>query len=168
MVVRWSRLAVALVLLIGAYAIVPVSVTVEAGPLLRLASVAVLLLGAGGVTVRQLRLSLDDSDRHVDGLVLAVTLITVAFATVFHALETHHPGQVAGLDTKVDAFYFTLSTMLTVGYGDIHAQGQAARVLVVVQMVFDVVLVAAAATVLSSRVKRAAATRRGGTPPAAG
>jgi len=162
------RLAVALALLLGAYAVAPVTVSAESGPLLRLASVLLLLLGAAAVTVRQLRLSLDDGERRIDGLVLAVALITVAFATAFHALETRNPGQVVGLETKVDALYFTLSTMLTVGYGDLHAEGQVARVLVVVQMVFDVVLVAAAATVLTSRVKRAAAARRGGPPPANG
>ena len=45
--------------------------------------------------------------------------------------------QVAGLATRVDAVYFTVTTLSTVGYGDIHAISQAARVVVTVQILFD-------------------------------
>lgn len=165
MVVRWLRLSLALGLLLAAYVVAPATLGTHAEPLVRLTAVATLLAATAGVMVRQLRLSLDDTERHVDGLVLAVTLFTLVFAQVFHVLEQRHPGQVEGLETKVDALYFTLSTMLTVGYGDVHATGQAARLLVIVQMVLDVVLVAAAAAMLSARVRRAAAARRGDARP---
>jgi hypothetical protein len=157
--VRWVRLASALVLVLSAYALVPLSSPVHAGSLLRLSGVLLLLVGAAAVMVRQLRLSAFDGERHVDGLVLAVVIMTVTFALTFCLLEHRDPGQVAGLDTKVDALYFTASTILTIGYGDVHAEGQAARVLVLVQMVFDIVFIASAATMLTSRVRRAASAR---------
>jgi hypothetical protein len=52
-----------------------------------------------------------------------------------------------------------MSTVLTIGYGDVHAHGQLARGVVLVQMVFDVVVLAAGATTLTARVKRTAASR---------
>jgi hypothetical protein len=52
------------------------------------------------------------------------------------------PRQMAGLSTRTDALYFTLSTMTTIGYGDVHAEGQVARALVCGLIVFNVVVVA--------------------------
>jgi voltage-gated potassium channel len=163
--VRWVRLAGALVLILGAYAVVPTSDPFDTGSLARFATVLVLLAGSAWVMIRQLRLSALDWDRNIDGLVLAVVIMTVAFALTFYLLELRDPGQVAELNTKVDALYFTASTILTIGYGDVHAVSQTARVLVLVQMVFDIVFVATAATMLTSRVRRAASARvaaRGG------
>jgi len=42
---------------------------------------------------------------------------------------------------------------------NVHAHGQLARGIVLVQMVFDVVVLAAAATTLTTRVKQTAASR---------
>jgi hypothetical protein len=163
--IRVLRLVGALALILGAYALVPTSDPLHTGSLARFGLVLVLLAGSAWVMIRQLRLSAYDGERDIDGLVLAVVTMTVAFALTFYLLELREPGQVAGLETKVDALYFTASTILTIGYGDVHAAGQAARVLVLVQMIFDVVFVATAAGMLTSRVRRAASARvaaRGG------
>jgi voltage-gated potassium channel len=159
MAVRWLRLATALVLVLIAYALVPTSLDAQASTLLRIAGLLLVLAGAAVVMIRQLRLSAFDWDRGIDGLVLAVEVMTVAFALIFYVLALEDPGQVAGLHTRLDSLYFTASTMLTVGYGDVHAEGQAARAVVLIQMVFDVVFIAAAAGMLSSRVRRAASAR---------
>lgn len=65
--------------------------------------------------------------------------VVVAFAFGFYTISVHMPGQFEGIETRIDALYFTLTTMTTVGYGDIHATGQVARVLVSLALVFDVV-----------------------------
>jgi voltage-gated potassium channel len=39
--------------------------------------------------------------------------------------------------TRTDSLYFTVTTFSTVGYGDITATSQAARLLVTVQMILD-------------------------------
>ena len=59
------------------------------------------------------------------------------------------------LQTKTDALYFAVTTLTTVGFGDVHAQGQVARGLIIVQMVFNVVvLTRAAQTLIASRTAR--------------
>ena len=50
-----------------------------------------------------------------------------------------------------------LAGLATVGFGDIHAKGQLARLLVIAQMLFNVVVLAAAFRVLAG----AARARRG-------
>ena len=52
-----------------------------------------------------------------------------------------------------------MTTLLTVGYGDIHADGQAARALVLIQMVFNVVIIATAASTINARVRTQAEIR---------
>ena len=73
---------------------------------------------------------------------MLVVLLVMAFSLAFFLLELASPGQIAELHTRTDALYFTLSTMATVGYGDVHAEGQAARALVCGVIAFDVVVVA--------------------------
>ena len=56
-----------------------------------------------------------------------------------------------------DALYFTMTTLLTIGYGDIHATGQFARALVLVQMVFNVVILATGASTIGHQLRNRAA-----------
>ena len=80
--------------------------------------------------------------RTVPALVLLLCLMVFAFSLSFYLMERVNPASFDGLHTRVDALYFTLVTMATVGYGDVHAEGQGARLLVIGLIVFDVVIVA--------------------------
>ena len=156
------RLVVIGVLLLALYFVVPVDSDPRGGPGLR-AVLAILVLAAlAAAVVGQVQRSIADEDRRLDGLILAILGVWVVFAMIFYVLALHQSGQVADLDTRLDSLYFSASTMLTIGYGDVHATGQAARAVVLVQMVFDVVFVATAAALLTSRVRRAADMRRAG------
>ena len=91
------------------------------------------------VVLVEVRHQLVDADRRIDGLVLALMIAVLGFALGFYALAQRDPTQIVGLETRLDSLYFTMTTLLTIGYGDIHAAGQAARMLVLIQMVFNVV-----------------------------
>ncbi len=75
---------------------------------------------------------------------LAVILVAglLAFALADYVVARAAPAQFADLRTRIDALYFAVTTLTTVGYGDVHAQGQLARVLVTVQMVFSIGVIA--------------------------
>jgi hypothetical protein len=156
---RWLRLAGALALVVGVYFTVPISDATDRGGLVQLgiagAGVAVLT----ALVVWQLRAA-ERPGRRIDGLLLALVVGVLGFALGYASLEQHDPGQVAGLETRLDALYFTMATLLTIGYGDVHPAGQAARALAVVQMLFNVVVLATAATTIGSRVRSAAVGRR--------
>jgi hypothetical protein len=83
-----------------------------------------------------------ETGRSAPALAMLIVLLVMAFALTFFLLELASPGQFEDLHTRTDALYFTLTTMATVGYGDIHAEGQAARALVAAVIAFDVVVVA--------------------------
>ena len=159
---RWVRLIALVALLVGVYFATPVKQDPSGGLVRRAGAAVLLLVCMGALLTAQLRRSARDDDRRVDGLVGAIVSVLVVFALAFYSLEVHRPEELAGLQTRMDALYFSASTMMTIGYGDVHAAGQLARTLVLVQMVFDAVFVAAAAGLLSARLRRAAAahTRR--------
>jgi hypothetical protein len=77
----------------------------------------------------------------------------VGFAGLYLAMD-HHGDEFAGLDTKVDAAYFTVTTLTTVGFGDISATSQAARVAVTFQMLFDLAFLGVAVRVLVTAARR--------------
>jgi voltage-gated potassium channel len=155
---RVLRLIVLIGLALAVYFVVPVVLDDEDLALRLVFGVLCLLVLAASV-IWQVVLHVEDKDRTVDGLLVALVVAVLVFALAFYRLATANPGQVVGLETRIDALYFTMTMLLTVGFGDIHAEGQAARVLVLIAMVFNVVVIATAVTTLSSRVRQQAELR---------
>jgi voltage-gated potassium channel len=81
---------------------------------------------------------------------LAVALVggVVLFAFADYMVAVSDPGQFHDLRTKTDALYFAVTTLATVGYGDVYASGQLARAMVTVQQVYNLVVITTGATVL--------------------
>ncbi|KJK59569.1 hypothetical protein UK12_03810 [Saccharothrix sp. ST-888] len=88
------------------------------------------------------------------GLMIAVlsALALVVFATAYLALS-RQPGQFIGLRTRLDALYFTVITMSTVGYGDITPHGQEARVVVMLQILYTLIFLTAGATTAGRQLR---------------
>ncbi|TQF07484.1 two pore domain potassium channel family protein [Kitasatospora acidiphila] len=115
----------------------------------------VFLTALAALLVHQIALIMRESDQGLPGLaILAVSILTlVAFSAAYFVLA-RRPGEFSGLQTRLDALYFTVVTMATVGYGDIVATGQSSRVVVVVQIVYTLVFLAAGFTALGQRARR--------------
>lgn len=86
-------------------------------------------------------------------LVLLLSLLTTGFASVYFAMN-HDGSQIEGLDTRVDGLYFTVTTLSTVGYGDLVPLTQAARVVATFQMLFDLIFIALAVRVFTTAARR--------------
>lgn len=89
----------------------------------------------------------------VEAITLVFAMLVFGFSSVFLAIN-RGDGEFVGMSTKVDAVYFTVTTMSTVGFGDIHASGQLARLAVTVQIVFDLSLLAMAVRLLVNAARR--------------
>ncbi|MFJ3106063.1 potassium channel family protein [Streptomyces sp. NPDC086835] len=90
---------------------------------------------------------------------LLMCLSVLVFSGAYHTLA-RESGEFTGLSTRIDALYFTVVTLATVGYGDIHPRGQSARMVTVLQILYTFVFLTAAATALS-RWLRTRLTYRG-------
>ncbi|WP_265520481.1 potassium channel family protein [Oerskovia flava] len=104
---------------------------------------------------RQMRASADASVQ-VQSVVGLFFPIIVFFAIVYYLLAVDGTGQFEGIESRTDALYYTVVTLGTVGFGDIHPTGDAAKVVTMVQIIFDLavvgVLLAVAATRAQGRV----------------
>jgi voltage-gated potassium channel len=98
----------------------------------------------------------------IRALVLLLVLTILFFAWADDSVA-RLPGQFVDLHTKTDALYFTISTVATVGFGDVHAAGQLARAAVTVQIVFNLVFLGAALAMISGFFRERAQSRRAGT-----
>lgn len=104
------------------------------------------------------RLLREGAEERARGLVLMMCL-AVLFFSYSDVILAREPGQFAGLHSRTDAIYFTVSTLATVGFGDIHASGQAARAAVTVQILFNLVFIGAAASVITGMMRGRAQRR---------
>lgn len=136
------------VVIIATFYLIPVRADRELGVRVVLTLVALRLLAV--IVTRHVRRGTDPLAR----LLAAVATLALAFYT---AAAT--PGQFVGLETRTDALYFT---MATIGYGDIHATGQLARILVIVAIVFQLVFPTTLMSTIARRLRRGdpAPTRR--------
>jgi voltage-gated potassium channel len=114
----------------------------------------------GGVLLREERLRHAGRSTRLTGLrlVLLLEVVMVLFSLAYYHLAVDVPGEMAGIHTRVDALYFTVTIMTTVGLGDIHPVGQLSRALVAAHMVFDVAFIAAFAGLFRSSLATAPET----------
>lgn len=79
-------------------------------------------------------------------LILVLEVVMLLFALLYFTLAINGPDQIRGITTKLDALYFTTTTITTTGYGDITPVGQFARAVVTLNLIFNVVFLGAVAS----------------------
>ncbi len=116
----------------------------------------VLSLLAPVVIVRRLLQHEEVTARTLQGAISAYLLIPVAFQFVFHTVDALLPGGFFGSPKPPTAFmYFSLTTVTTVGYGDLAPASDVGRLLATVEallgQVFLVTFVALLVGLLGER-----------------
>lgn len=138
--------------LVVAYYLLPMDAPFGVG------TVAGLVLGLIAVTalflwqVRAIVRSPHPELRAVESLAAVVPLSVLLFATSYFLLERATPGSFTEPLTRTDALYFALTVISTVGFGDITARTETARVITMIQMVGGILLVGIAARVVVKAV----------------
>jgi len=127
-----------------------------------------LFLGGIGVLAILILLSIrrllrQGEQARVRALVFLLSIALLFFSYADDSLA-QTPGEFVDLHTKTDALYFGLSTLATVGFGDVHAAGQLARQALIVQMLFNLIFIGAAVAIVSGRVRQRANERLRGGP----
>ena len=105
------------------------------------ATLAVGLVILAVVTALQLRVisrSGRPALRAVEALATTLPLFLLLFASVYFVMAGASPANFSTHSlTRTDALYFTVTVFSTVGFGDITAASQSARLVVTVQMLLD-------------------------------
>jgi voltage-gated potassium channel len=155
-----ARATIGVVLLLVLYAVLPLG----AAPV----GAALLLLGLGliafaALIVRQF-VAIGSAEhpglRAAEALAVAITLFLVLFAATYFRWSETTPGAFSEHLTRISAFYFTVTTFATVGFGDITATADGSRLLVTAQIVADLLVLGLVVNAFVTSARRARATRR--------
>jgi hypothetical protein len=92
--------------------------------------------------------------RGVEALVVTVPLLVLTFAATYVVVDHNSPGSFSEALSRLDAAYFSVTVLATVGFGDITPLTEAARSLVMAQMLVDLAFVGLVAKVLVGAVRR--------------
>ena len=99
-----------------------------------------------------------------EALATSVPLFLLLFASTYLVLATIDSGNFSFSEpmTHTSALYFTVTVFATVGFGDITATTDAARLLVTMQMVADLIVIGLGARVILGAVQQGKRRRRQG------
>ena len=125
-------------------------------------AVAVTLLTIGlvaliGLVTYQVRSIIRSSFpllRGVEALATSIPFFLLLFAATYVVLATISAGNFSQPLSRTDAIYFTVTVFATVGFGDITAKTEAARLVVTGQMIIDLIIIGIGARIVLGAVQQ--------------
>jgi ion channel len=90
----------------------------------------------------------------VEALGLLLPFYLLVFASTYFVMERASAASFTEPLTRTDALYFSTTVFSTVGFGDIAPKSEAARIVLIVQMIGDLALLGAGARLLLGAVRR--------------
>jgi voltage-gated potassium channel len=97
--------------------------------------------------------------RAIQALATAAPLFLLLFAATYFIMSQQNPETFTEVLSRNDAVYFTITVFATVGFGDISAKVEVARLLVAVQMLLDLIVLGTGIQVILSAVNRGVAAQ---------
>ena len=140
--------------LVVLYYLMPLDQPWDTGTAVRL---VIGLLVFAGITVWQVKAvagSRYPGLRAAEALGLIIPLYLLLFASTYFLMERASAANFTQSLSRTDALYFSVTVFTTVGFGDIAAKSETARVVLIVQMLADLALLGAGARVLLGAVHR--------------
>ena len=152
----WAFLVGGLIMLLVCYFTIPLDTFGPERPVLSWLTFGTAITVLAGLLLRKMwQMLTQTGGRPGVGLVFLIELSMVVFSATYFVLAH----EFTDLHTRLDALYFTVVTMATVGYGDITPSAQTARLLVTVQIFYNFVFLATAAGTVSTRVRSQVGSR---------
>jgi hypothetical protein len=142
--------AVAALVLIACAICIPKTRSTELPLALAFGAIAFI---AASLTILVFNLDRRERRRLILGAAILDLVSFIAALGASYFMLSGADGQVSGIKTHLDALYFAVTILTTVGFGDIQALGQTARLLATTQMLFDFAYLAAIIALLTDRVR---------------
>ena len=126
----------------------------------RWTAVAMLVIGLAGLSalvtfqVRSIIASPFPGLRALEALATSVPFFLLLFASTYVVIAAVSASSFSQPMTRSNALYFTVTVFATVGFGDITATTQAARLVVTAQMIIDLIIIGLGARVILGAVTR--------------
>ena len=140
-------------LVVAIYFLVPMDRSLGPGTVIGLVLGLLAFFAIIGWQVRNITRSDYPTVRGIEALALLIPLYVLLFATVYYLMNHANQATFGSSLSRVDAMYFSATVFTTVGFGDITAKTEAARVLVTVQMMLDLVIIGLVARLVVNAIK---------------
>ncbi len=156
------RLAVASVLriiivsgtMLVVYATAPLGQRPNGSIAAQLCVALLLLVAVLGLQFRSVAKSPHPTLKGVEAVAVSVPLLVLSFAATYVGMAAADASSFSEPLSRVDAVYFSVTVLATVGFGDITPTSETARVIVTLQMIVDLILLGLIAKVLVGAVQR--------------
>jgi ion channel len=140
--------------LVVIYYLLPLDRTSAGVAVTMLVAGLVALIGLIAFQVRSILVSRFPGLRAVEALATSLPLFLVLFASTYLVMATDSAGSFSQQLTHTDALYFTVTVFATVGFGDITAKTEAARLVVTGQMIIDLIIIGIGARIVLGAVQQ--------------
>lgn len=164
-----GRTTLMLVLLTGSYYLLPAAGLLDDSTAVARTGAALAALAGFALVLRiqiKARRARPTVWTRAESLLTVLYILILVFSVAYYRMAVSSPDQFAGMANRTDSLYFTVTTVATVGFGDIHAVSSSARLLVTAQMLLNLVYVGTALRVLSTLRGSGSTQRRdAGTSP---
>lgn len=157
------------IVLVALYYLLPVDEELRLSSVLRMVMGLALFVAVLIWQIRKVVTSKQPGIRAIEALAVTVPLFLLVFAATYFLMSVHGSGSFSQDHlTCTDTLYFAVTIFSTVGFGDISATSQSARLVVTFQMLLDLVILGVGinAFVGAARLgrKRQSATEEAGRP----
>ena len=154
------RALVSIAVLVTIYYLLPFDRSATWAAITLLVIGLVVLIGVVAFQVRLIIRSPFPGLRAIEALATSIPLFLLLFASTYFVMARLSPSSFSAPLTRTDALYFTVTVFSTVGFGDITAKTEAARLVVTGQMIADLVLLGLGIRIIVGAVGRGQQRRR--------
>jgi hypothetical protein len=149
------QVAASTTVLVAIYYLLPLDNSSAAAAVTILVTGLAVFIGLVALQVRSIIRSSFPGLRAIEALATSIPLFLLLFAATYVVMATMSASNFDGQLTHTDGLYFTVTVFTTVGFGDITAHTQAARLVVTGQMIGDLVILGLAIKTIVGAVSRA-------------
>ena len=140
--------------LVTLYYVLPLEFRSDAATVAELAGGALVFVCLVTWQVRAIAHSKRPAVRALGGLFVAVPLFLLLFASAYYLMSRGDAANFTSKLSRTDALYFTVTIFATVGFGDISARTEPARLVVTAQMVLDLIILGLGLRIILAAVQR--------------
>jgi voltage-gated potassium channel len=165
----WAALRIAgsITVLVALYYVLPLEHSPAWGTITILVIGLVIFIGLVALQTRSILRSPFPGLRAIESLATSVPLFLLLFASTYVVMAAMSAGNFGERLTHTDGLYFSVTLFSTVGFGDITAETQAARLVVTGQMIADLIILGLAIKIIVGAVSRRRQSGDAGSAPPA-
>ena len=134
------RASLTTAVLVALYYLLPMNEALHLSAVVRLVVGLIIFAAVTTWQIRRILRSRYPGVRAVEALAVAAPLFLLVFASTYFLMSGGESSNFSQRMNRSDSLYFTVTTFATVGFGDITATSQLARLMVTVQMILDLLI----------------------------